>query len=68
MQTQLAGWPCVGCSESLLDIIFRNPSAKGRTMNIKRVLQLLARQAIELNNENLLEVTWSLFSQSKGAL
>lgn len=22
--TQLAGWPCVGCSESLLDIIFRN--------------------------------------------
>jgi hypothetical protein len=37
-------------------------------MNIKRVLQLLAKQAIELNNENLLEVTWSLFSQSKGAL
>ena len=24
MHAQLAGWPCVGCSESLLDIIFRN--------------------------------------------
>jgi len=23
-QLSLAGWPCVGCSESLLDRIFRN--------------------------------------------
>ncbi len=35
--TQLAGWPCVGCSESLLDIIFRN--AKDAAKRVWQILQ-----------------------------